>query len=199
MDIKKATFKGSWERADQMPQSPTPEFAFIGRSNVGKSSLINMLCNHKGLAKTSAQPGKTQTLNLFDMDATWWITDLPGYGYAKVSKERRFQFSRMIKHYLQKRENLMCLFVLVDLRIPPQNIDVEFINWCGENGIPFVIIGTKADKLSPTKVREQIDTYNTKLSEVWDELPKFFVSSSENKLGREEILSFIAGCIQPKS
>jgi GTP-binding protein len=167
----------------------------IGRSNVGKSSLINMLCNHKGLAKTSAQPGKTQTLNLFDIDNIWWITDLPGYGYAKVSKEKRFKFSTMIKFYLQKRENLMCLFVLVDMRIPPQTIDVDFINWCGENGIPFVIVGTKADKLSAAKIAEHQRVYGEKLSEVWDELPPFMVTSSETKMGREEMLAFIKKCL----
>ena len=120
MDIQKATFKGSWERGDAMGYTALPEFAFIGRSNVGKSSLINMLCNHKGLAKTSATPGKTQTLNLFEIDAKWQICDLPGYGYAKVSKQKRYVFSNMIKHYLQKRENLVSLFILVDLRLPPQ-------------------------------------------------------------------------------
>lgn len=198
MDIKKATFKGSWERADQMPDARVPEFAFIGRSNVGKSSLINMLCNHKGLAKTSAQPGKTQTLNLFDIDNRWWICDLPGYGYAKVSKERRFKFSKMIEHYLQKRENLVCLFILVDLRIPPQKLDIEFINWCGESGIPFVITGTKADKISPTQSQEKLRVYQETLSEFWDEMPKFMVTSSETKLGREEILKFVSDCI-PKN
>lgn len=195
MDIKKATFKGSWERTDQMPANGLPEFAFIGRSNVGKSSLINMLCNHKGLAKTSAQPGKTQTLNLFDIDNTWWITDLPGYGYAKVSKEKRYKFSNMIKFYLQKRENLVCLFVLIDMRIPPQTIDVEFINWCGENGIPFVMVGTKADKLSAAKIAEHQRVYGEKLSEIWEELPRFMVTSSETKLGREEMLAFIKQCL----
>lgn len=198
MEIKKATFKGSWERADQMANIGLPEFAFIGRSNVGKSSLINMLCKHKGLAKTSAQPGKTQTLNMFNIDDRWQICDLPGYGYAKVSKEKRFKFSKMIEHYLQKRENLVCLFVLIDLRIPPQNIDMEFINWCGENAIPFVLVGTKSDKLKPTKLSEQIQTINDKLSETWEELPKFFITSSETAAGREELLDFIHKCFTSK-
>lgn len=195
MEVKKATFKGSWERADQMPQLRTPEFAFIGRSNVGKSSLINMLCNHKGLAKTSAKPGKTQTLNLFDVDGKWLICDLPGYGYAKVSKERRFQFSNMIKYYLNKRENLTCLFVLIDLRIPPQAIDIAFINWAGENGIPFVMVGTKADKAGKKQVAETLENYKVALSEIWEELPTFYVSSSETKEGKTEILGFIHECM----
>ncbi|MBS3914161.1 MAG: YihA family ribosome biogenesis GTP-binding protein [Bacteroidetes bacterium] len=196
MEIQRAIFKGSWERADQMPAIKMPEFAFIGRSNVGKSSLINMLCNHKGLAKTSAQPGKTQTLNLFEIDKVWAITDLPGYGYAKVSKERRYKFSKMIQFYLQKRENLMCLFVLVDMRIPPQNIDIDFINWCGENAIPFVILGTKCDKLSAGKRQEQMNIFGEKLSETWDELPKFYATSSEDKTGRDDVLKFIASCMK---
>lgn len=196
MEVQKATFRGSWERADTMGYGALPEFAFIGRSNVGKSSLINMICNHKGLAKTSAQPGKTQTLNLFDIDGQWQICDLPGYGYAKVSKEKRYKFSNMIKYYLQKRENLMCLFVLIDLRIPPQAIDIAFINWAGENGIPFVIVGTKADKISNQKTEEAVAAYHSKLAENWDEMPTFFVSSSETKSGREEILRFIADCLK---
>lgn len=196
MEIKKATFKGSWERADQMPVGGLPEFAFIGRSNVGKSSLINMICNHKGLAKTSSQPGKTQTINIFNIDDQWQICDLPGYGYAKVSKERRYKFSKMIEFYLQQRENLVCLFVLIDLRIPPQKIDIDFINWCGENGIPFVIVGTKADKLSPAKTKEQIDNFGNALSEIWDELPQFFATSAETKAGRAELLKFISACIK---
>lgn len=196
MDIRKATFKGSWERADQMPETALPEFAFIGRSNVGKSSLINMLCKQKGLAKTSSKPGKTQTLNLFDMDNNWLICDLPGYGYAKVSKEKRYQFSKMIKHYLQKRPNLMSLFVLIDMRISPQAIDIEFINWCGENGIPFILIGTKSDKLSATQARKHTEDFNAALSEFWDELPQFIISSSEDKTGREEILGYIDNCIK---
>ncbi len=195
MDIQKATFKGSWERGDAMGYTALPEFAFIGRSNVGKSSLINMLCNHKGLAKTSATPGKTQTLNLFEIDAKWQICDLPGYGYAKVSKQKRYVFSNMIKHYLQKRENLVSLFILVDLRIPPQTIDVDFINWCGENGIPFIIIGTKADKAGKNNSIEQVKTYQAKLAEVWEELPRFVISSSEDKTGRKEILDYIRDCM----
>lgn len=195
MDIKKAIFKGSWERADQMQNDGLPEFAFIGRSNVGKSSLINMLCNHKGLAKTSSKPGKTQTLNLFAIDQKWQICDLPGYGYAKVSKEQRYKFSKMIEHYLQKRPNLVCLFILIDLRIPPQKIDIEFINWCGENGIPFVIIGTKADKAGPVKYNALVEDYHKALSEIWDEMPTFYISSSETKQGKDEILNFVKSCI----
>lgn len=195
MHVKKATFLGSWERSDQMGNEGRAEFAFIGRSNVGKSSLINMLCNHKGLAKTSAQPGKTQTLNLFDIDGRWQICDLPGYGYAKVSKEKRHSFSKMIKHYLQNRKNLVCLFILFDLRILPQKLDLDFINWCGENAIPFVLVGTKADKISTQKVEQSIRLYKSTLSEFWEELPAFYISSSDTGQGKKEILDFVSNCI----
>lgn len=195
MEIQKPTFRGSWEKSDGMGYNALAEFAFIGRSNVGKSSLINMLCNHKGLAKISATPGKTQTINIFDIDGKWQICDLPGYGYAKVSKQKRFTFSNMIKYYLNKRENLVCLFILVDLRLPPQSIDLDFINWCGENGIPFVIIGTKADKAGKNNSIENVKVYKEKLSEIWDELPRFIISSSEDKTGRKEILDFIQECM----
>lgn len=196
MEIRKATYIGSWERAEGMMGSNQPEFAFIGRSNVGKSSLINMLCNHKGLARTSAQPGKTQKLNLFDIDKTWNICDLPGYGYAKVSKTQRREFSLMIRHYLQMRQNLCCLFVLIDLRIPPQAIDMDFLEWCGENEVPFVLVGTKADKLSETMVETQVNGFLDKMSETWAELPDFFVSSAETQMGRNELLAFIDGCLK---
>ena len=190
-DVKQADFLGSWERQDAMPHTEFPEFAFIGRSNVGKSSLINMLCSRKNMARISSHPGKTQTLNLFRIDRKLQFCDLPGYGYAKVSKVQREKFSKMIQHYLMGRSNLMCLFVLVDLRIPPQEIDIEFINTTGEAGIPMAIIGTKADKLGKDKLQENIDAINNALLEYWEELPPFIISSSEEKIGKEEIWNFI--------
>lgn len=190
-EVTRADFLGSWERQDSMPHQELPEFAFIGRSNVGKSSLINMLCNRKGLAKISSTPGKTQTLNLFRINEKLQLCDLPGYGYAKVSKTQRAQFSKMIRHYLIGRPNLMCLFILVDLRIPPQDIDIEFINNTGEAGIPMALIGTKADKMKAEKLDANISAIKDKLLETWEELPPFFISSSEEKTGREEIWKFI--------
>ncbi len=187
MEIKQAKYLGSWQRNDQMPHTELPEFAFIGRSNVGKSSLINMLTNHKGLAKTSSTPGKTQSLNLFLLEQSFQFCDLPGYGYAKVGKATRQAFSKMIEFYLKDRPNLYCLFILVDLRISPQAIDIEFINKCGEWGIPLNIVGTKADKLKAGAVADAVEKYKTALSEHWYTLPPFIVSSSEDKIGKNEI------------
>lgn len=195
MEIQHALFKGSWERADAIPFSDKPEFAFIGRSNVGKSSLINMLCNRKGLAKTSGTPGKTQTLNVFEIDKKLYFCDLPGYGFAKVSKVAREKFAKMIRHYLLKRENLVNLFILVDMRIPAQSIDIEFINDCGENMIPFTIIGTKCDKMSDAKKKEQLENYQNKLAEYWETLPPFILSSSIEKTGKSEILMYVQECL----
>ncbi len=195
MDIKQATYLGSWQRNDQMPHTEKPEFAFIGRSNVGKSSLINMLTQHKGLAKTSSTPGKTQSLNLFVLNNVIQFCDLPGYGYAKVGKSTRQAFSKMIDFYLKERPNLFCLFILVDLRLEPQKIDIEFINSCGENGIPFAIIGTKADKIKAAEVEASTQRYFDKLSESWEQLPPFFISSSEEKTGKEEIWAFIQSAL----
>lgn len=195
MDIKQATYLGSWQRNDQMPHTEKPEFAFIGRSNVGKSSLINMLTQHKGLAKTSSTPGKTQSLNLFVLNNVIQFCDLPGYGYAKVGKSTRQAFSKMIDFYLKERPNLFCLFILVDLRLEPQKIDIEFINSCGENGIPFAIIGTKADKIKAVEVEASTQRYFDKLSESWEQLPPFFISSSEEKTGKEEIWAFIQSAL----
>lgn len=191
MEIKQAKYLGSWQRNDQMTHKDLPEFAFIGRSNVGKSSLINMLTNHKGLAKTSSTPGKTQSLNLFLLNQTLQFCDLPGYGYAKVGKATRQAFSKMIEFYLKDRPNLFCLFILVDLRIDPQALDIEFINRCGEWGIPFVIVGTKADKLKSAAVETALSTYREALSEYWNEIPPFIVSSSEDKVGKSEIWNVI--------
>jgi GTP-binding protein len=195
MEINTAEYIGSWQKNADMPHTEKPEFAFIGRSNVGKSSLINMLTQRNGLAKTSSTPGKTQSINLFLLNKQIQFVDLPGYGYAKVSKDQREVFSKMIKYYLRDRVNLFCLFVLVDLRIKPQAIDLSFINECGENGIPMALIGTKADKLKPAELAENKSAIENALLEVWDELPPFFISSAETKEGREEIWSFIKGTL----
>ena len=187
MRIDKAEFLGSWERSVDMPHQTQPEFAFIGRSNVGKSSLINMLCERKGLAKTSSTPGKTQTLNLFRINETLQICDLPGYGYAKVSKKTREKFGKMIGFYLKERPNLYCLFVLLDLRLPPQKIDLDFIADCGENQIPMVLVGTKADKLKAAELEQNVEGLKTALLEMWEEIPPLIISSSEDKRGRDEV------------
>lgn len=195
IDIKNPKYLGSWQFVKEMPQSERPEFAFIGRSNVGKSSLINMICGRKKLALTSSKPGKTQTMNLFDIDGKLYFCDLPGYGYAKVSKTQRKQFSKMIENYLLQRPNLYCLFVLIDMRIPPQESDVEFVNKCGEQGIPLILVGTKADKLSATAAESSRDSLFSELSVVWDEMPPYIISSSESKLGREELLKVMGDAI----
>jgi len=168
-----------------------PEYAFIGRSNVGKSSLINMLTARNGLAKTSASPGKTQLINHFIINDNWYLVDLPGYGYAKVSKTSRAEWARMINYYLRSRTNLMCVCVLIDSRHSPQAVDLEFMEKLGEEGIPFVMIFTKADKQSTAQTKALLAEYLRKMSEIWDELPRYFVTSAETRLGREEVLNFI--------
>lgn len=173
------------------PPARFPEFAFIGRSNVGKSSLINSLTFHKGLAKTSQTPGKTQLINHFMIDDKWYLVDLPGYGFAKVSKEKRRDFEKMIFDYLTNRASLTCLFVLIDIRLKPQAVDIEFMNRMVEAEIPFYIVFTKADKLSQKQVNESVDAYTHFLLESWDELPKIFITSAEKHVGREEILASI--------
>lgn len=195
MEINTADYIGSWQKNADMPHTELPEFAFIGRSNVGKSSLINMLTQRNGLAKTSSTPGKTQSINLFLLNKQIQFVDLPGYGYAKVSKDQREVFGKMIKYYLRDRVNLFCLFVLVDLRIKPQAIDLSFINECGENGIPMALIGTKADKLKASDLAENKVAIEQALLEVWEELPPFFISSAETRAGREEIWNFIKGTL----
>ena len=195
MDINTAEYIGSWQKNADMPHTELPEFAFIGRSNVGKSSLINMLTQRNGLAKTSSTPGKTQSINLFLLNKKIQFVDLPGYGYAKLSKDKREIFGKMIKHYLHERVNMYCLFVLIDLRIKPQQIDMDFINECGEHDIPMALIGTKADKLKPAELEANKAAIDAKLLEVWNELPPFFISSSESKLGRDEIWKFIKGTL----
>ncbi|MCS6822327.1 MAG: ribosome biogenesis GTP-binding protein YihA/YsxC [Microscillaceae bacterium] len=191
MWIKKAVFVKSSKSIRQCPPADKPEFAFIGRSNVGKSSLINRLTNHKGLAKTSQTPGKTQLINHFLIDDSWFLVDLPGYGYAKVGKEQRTEFENMIKTYLAYRSNLYCVLVLIDSRLEPQKNDLTFLEWLGTNQIPFVIVFTKADKNSKTKLQHNIELFKQKLSETWEELPQMFITSSETGEGCEELGQFL--------
>ena len=195
MKITSATFRCSSSKSSQCPADGIPEFTFIGRSNVGKSSLINMLTNHKGLAKVSGTPGKTRLINHFLINNQWYLVDLPGYGYARVSKSERSGFSRIILDYIGNAKNMVCLFVLVDVRLEPQKIDVEFIHLMGEKRIPFAIIFTKTDKLSANQTDSSIARYKRFLRATWDELPPMLVSSAEKKTGRDEILSFIENCI----
>ena len=196
MKVNSAKYLGSWEKSEEMSNDKLPEFAFIGRSNVGKSSLINMLTNRKELARTSSKPGKTQMLNLYNIDDRVQICDLPGYGYAKVSKAMRRKFQLMIRNYLLYRPNLYCLFVLVDLRIPPQEMDIDFINDCGANQIPMVLVGTKADKLKPEEVEASKSDISNELLKVWEEIPPFISSSSNDGLGKDEIWQIIEEAIQ---
>lgn len=191
MNISTAEFICSNTKMEKLPEVRLPEFAFIGRSNVGKSSLINMLTKRKGLAKTSNTPGKTQTINHFIINNNWYLVDLPGYGFAKVAQTTRGTWEKMISQYLQQRLNLMNVFVLVDIRLTPQKNDLNFINRLGELAIPFAIVFTKADKLPKTKIQHQVDAYKKTLLEYWEELPKQFVTSAENALGREELLDYI--------
>jgi GTP-binding protein len=191
MEIKKAEFVSSVADVRKCPPSDKPEFAFIGRSNVGKSSLLNMLTNRKNLAKTSNKPGKTQTINHFIINDRWYLVDLPGYGYASVSKEKRAGFGKIIENYALKRENLNCLFILVDARLEPQKIDLEFIQWTGEKEIPLCLVFTKADKLTKNQLKSNISAYKRTLEKSWDELPALLITSSTNKTGKDELLSFI--------
>lgn len=191
MNIQKAEFLSCCSDYRKCPQENLPEYAFIGRSNVGKSSLINCLCQQNGLAKTSSSPGKTQTIVHFKVDDRWFLADLPGYGYASVGKKQREQWQKMTRDYLLRRPNLFCVFVLVDLRIPPQKIDLEFLQFLGENELPLCVIGTKADKLGKMALESSTEAIKAALGEMWEPLPPFILSSSETGLGREEILDFI--------
>ena len=191
MIITKSEFSVSSPNIQLCPKDTKPEYAFIGRSNVGKSSLINMLCNHKNLAKTSATPGKTLLINHFIINNEWYLVDLPGYGFAKRSKTVQQKLEQMITSYILQREQLVNVFVLIDIRHEPQAIDIDFINWLGQSSIPFSIVFTKADKLSSSKVAPAAAAYMEKLKETWDELPPYFISSSETKRGRDEILDYI--------
>ena len=192
MTIHEARFLTSNSRADLCPAPTLPEYAFIGRSNVGKSSLINMLTGRNGLAKTSASPGKTQLINHFVINDAWYLVDLPGYGYAKVSKTSRAEWARMINYYLRHRPNLMCVCVLLDSRHSPQAADLEFMEQLGEEGIPFVMIFTKSDKQSTAQTKALLAAYLLKMGETWDELPEYFQTSAETSLGREDVLAFIS-------
>lgn len=194
--ITKATFKCSSERISQVPKDSLPDIAFIGRSNVGKSSLINMLTQHKGLAKVSATPGKTRLINHFTINDSWYLVDLPGYGYARTSKSTRGSFAKIITDYVFKCEKMHFLFVLVDSRLEPQKIDLEFIEQLGVNGVPFGLIFTKADKLSKTQLQRSISTYQQTLLQQWEELPPMFASSSEKGTGREEIVGYIESILK---
>ena len=189
--IAKAQFKCSSERISQVPKDSLKDIAFIGRSNVGKSSLINMLTRHKGLAKVSATPGKTKLINHFLIDNSWYLVDLPGYGYARTSKKERGAFAKIILDYVFKCEKMHFLFVLVDSRLEPQKIDLEFIQMLGEGGIPFGIIFTKCDKQSATQTQRSVTAFKKRLAEEWEELPPMVLSSSEKAMGREEILTFV--------
>lgn len=191
MHIKSAEFVMSNSDVDKCPKDRLPEYAFIGRSNVGKSSLINMLMLRKNLAKTSGRPGKTQLINHFLVNKNWYLVDLPGYGYARVSKSSKKTFQKFITDYFAKREQMILAFVLVDCRHEPQPIDLEFMTWLGENGIPFNIIFTKADKLKPMALERNLKAYTDKMLETWVEMPKYFVTSASSSVGRDELLNYI--------
>ncbi|MCK4922329.1 MAG: YihA family ribosome biogenesis GTP-binding protein [Bacteroidales bacterium] len=191
MIIKKAVFIKSSQKNSECPNTKQPEFAFIGRSNVGKSSLINMLTGRKSLAKTSTTPGKTRLINHFLIEDNWYLVDLPGYGYAKVSKKDRERFGLLIEEYILKRESLVCVFVLIDSRLKPQKIDLEFITWLGEKQVPFNIVFTKSDKINKKVLHNNLKAFEESLFENWEELPTRILSSSVTKVGREEILKFI--------
>ncbi len=191
MKIKSAEFEISNSDWRKCPDTHEPEYAFIGRSNVGKSSLINMLTGRKGLAKTSATPGKTLLINHFKVNGEWYIVDLPGYGYARRGKEERENLRRMIEGYILGREQMTCLFVLVDSRLEPQKIDMEFINWLGENGVPFALVFTKLDKMGRVAGTDKVEAYKRELLKTWEELPPVFLTSSEDGRGRDELLDYI--------
>jgi GTP-binding protein len=191
MEIKTAEFTLSAPMVSMCPQDTKPEYAFIGRSNVGKSSLINMLTNHKKLAKTSATPGKTLLINHFIINKEWYLVDLPGYGFAKRSKKEIDKLDQMIRGYILQREQLVNVFVLVDVRLEPQKIDLEFIEWLGLSSVPFAIVFTKADKLTANKARQAVEAYKKKLLETWEELPPIFLTSAEKREGRDEVLGYI--------
>ncbi len=196
MQITKAEFKCSSERVSQIPKDELRDFAFIGRSNVGKSSLINMLTGHSGLAKVSGTPGKTRLINHFTINREWYLVDLPGYGYARASKSVRGAFSKIITSYVTRARKMHYLFVLVDSRLEPQKIDMEFIEMLGEKGIPFGIIFTKSDKLSKIQLQRSVERFKEGMLEQWEELPPMFITSSEKRVGRDEVLNFIGECLE---
>ena len=191
MQIKTAKFVVSNQEVSKCPTNQLPEYAFIGRSNVGKSSLINMLTNQKSLAKTSGRPGKTQLINHFIINETWFLVDLPGYGYARVSKSAKKTFQKFITAYFRDRKQLISAFVLVDIRHKPQPVDLAFMQWLGEHSVPFSIVFTKADKLRPKAIEDHIDTYKNIVLESWEEFPNYFITSSTNYAGKEALLEYI--------
>jgi len=191
MEIKSAEFIMSNSDVAKCPKNLIPEYAFIGRSNVGKSSLINMLTSRKSLAKTSGRPGKTQLINHFLINKNWYLVDLPGYGYARVSKSAKKTFQKFITQYFSLREQLVSAFVLVDIRHNPQPIDLEFMQWLGENGIPFSIIFTKADKLRPKAIENHVEAYKTIMLETWEDMPNYFITSSSKDIGKDNVLKYI--------
>ncbi len=192
MEIYQAEYKGSFPSESSCPKDTRCEFAFIGRSNVGKSSLINLITGRKELALTSGKPGKTQTINFFLINNDWYLVDLPGYGYARTSKTNRRKWEIMIQGYLMRRQQLACTFVLIDANIPPQTLDIEFINWLGERQLPFVIVYTKTDRLSAPRLEANLAAIRAALLEHWNQLPQEFVSSAIKRTGRQELLAFIA-------
>ncbi|UPS92113.1 MULTISPECIES: ribosome biogenesis GTP-binding protein YihA/YsxC [unclassified Bizionia] len=191
MEIKSAEFVMSNSDVAKCPKNLVPEYAFIGRSNVGKSSLINMLTSRKSLAKTSGRPGKTQLINHFLINKNWYLVDLPGYGYARVSKSSKKTFQKFITDYFTQREQLVSAFVLVDIRHKPQPIDLEFMAWMGENGIPFSIIFTKADKLKPQAILNHVADYSAIMLETWEDMPNYFITSSSKNIGKDDVLKYI--------
>lgn len=192
MKINTAEFVISNSEVSKCPKDPLPEYAFIGRSNVGKSSLINMLTNHKSLAKTSSKPGKTQLINHFKINNNWFLVDLPGYGYAKVSKKSKEVFQKFVTDYFEKREQLVCAFVLIDIRLEAQKIDLEFFTYLGVTEVPFCIIFTKADKIGKTRIQSHVEAYRKQvLASGWEEMPQHFITSATESTGKEELLSFI--------
>jgi GTP-binding protein len=196
MIIREARFVTSSTNLTQCPPETLPEYAFIGRSNVGKSSLLNRLTGYGKLAKTSGTPGKTQLINHFIINDAWYLVDLPGYGYAKVSQREREKWQQMIRTYLKRRETLACCFVLIDSRLPPQAVDLAFMEFLGEANIPFVMVFTKADKQSDQRTQDLVAAYTAQMLETWEEVPTYFVTSAESGLGREQLLDFIAGVNQ---
>jgi len=192
MIIHSADFVASYTNVEKCPKDNKPEYAFIGRSNVGKSSLINMLVERKKLAKVSSTPGKTQTINHFIINENWYLVDLPGYGYAKISKYQREKWTRFIRAYMKRRENLQCVFLLIDSRLSPQKIDLEFANWLGAIPVPFVIVYTKSDKNKTRELNKNVKNFENAMLESWESVPQQFVSSSEKKVGRDEVLNFIS-------
>ena len=191
MEIKSAEFVMSNSDVAKCPKNNLPEYAFIGRSNIGKSSLINMLTSRKSLAKTSGKPGKTQLINHFIINKNWYLVDLPGYGYARVSKSSKKTFQKFITEYFDKREQLVSAFVLVDIRHKPQPIDLEFMQWLGENSIPFSIIFTKADKLKPKAIENHVEDYKSEMLQFWEDMPNYFITSSSKHIGKDELLGYI--------